>query len=104
MTLPLTAPNQAVIYPLSDDDILLFQQMLPVAGGQQPELRDAAPAATAPLILVVEDNPDMNHYLASLLGRHYRVVTARDGVEGLAKARDLRPDLLISDIMMPLIC
>ncbi len=103
MTLPLTAPNQAVIYPLSDDDILLFQQMLPVAGGQQPELRDAAPAATVPLILVVEDNPDMNHYLASLLGRHYRVVTACDGVEGLAKARDLRPDLMISDIMMPLL-
>lgn len=103
VTLPLTAPNQAVIHPLSDDDALLFQQLLPVASGQQAELRDAAPAATAPLILVVEDNPDMNHYLASLLGRHYRVVTARDGVEGLAKARDLRPDLLISDIMMPLL-
>lgn len=55
----------------------------------------------APLVLVVDDNPDMNEFEAGILGRKYRVLTAADGVEGLAKALENRPDLIVSDIMMP---
>jgi len=58
-------------------------------------------AANAPLVLVVEDNPDMNAFVAEALGRHYRVVTAFDGQEGLHKAFETRPDLIVSDVMMP---
>ena len=63
----------------------------------------AAPngAAGAPLILVVEDNSDMSAYIGKILARHFRVVSAFDGEEGLAKALALHPALIVSDIMMP---
>ncbi|MBF0318722.1 MAG: PAS domain S-box protein [Nitrospirae bacterium] len=57
--------------------------------------------SNAPLILVVEDNPDMNKYIVSLLSGDYHVATAFDGQEGVLKARNLQPDLILSDIMMP---
>lgn len=55
----------------------------------------------APLVLVVEDNPDMNRFLSSSLAADYRVESAFDGREGLDKAFSLRPDLVITDLMMP---
>ncbi|WP_024873180.1 ATP-binding protein [Tolumonas lignilytica] len=53
------------------------------------------------LILVVEDNPDMNAYLVSLLSETYQVASSFNGEEGLQKALSLKPDLIISDLMMP---
>ncbi len=55
----------------------------------------------APLVLVVEDNPEMNAFIAEALQGRYRVATACDGSEGLQKTLRLRPDLIITDIMMP---
>jgi signal transduction histidine kinase len=54
-----------------------------------------------PLVLVVEDNTDMNRFIAAVLGQHYRVATAFDGKEGLDMALAFQPDLIISDVMMP---
>ncbi len=52
-------------------------------------------------LLVVEDNPDMRNFLTFLLQDSYTVHTAENGEEGLRKARELRPDLIVSDVMMP---
>jgi len=57
--------------------------------------------AGRPLVLVVEDNPDMNRFVTQCLGRHYEVVSAFDGRDGLEKAVRFRPMLVVSDIMMP---
>ncbi len=54
-----------------------------------------------PVILVVEDNPELRDYLADHLRISYSVVGAADGVEGLEKAEEIRPDLIVSDVMMP---
>lgn len=54
-----------------------------------------------PLVLVVDDTPDMRRYLVSLLEPDYEVHTAEDGEQGLEMARQLAPDLIISDVMMP---
>jgi ligand-binding sensor domain-containing protein/signal transduction histidine kinase/DNA-binding response OmpR family regulator len=54
-----------------------------------------------PLILIVEDNQDMQSYLAGMLKPKYRVITANNGKIGLEKAMDTLPDLIICDIMMP---
>ncbi len=55
----------------------------------------------APLVLVVEDNQDMRHFIAHALAPTYRTATARDGQEGLEQALALQPDLIITDVMMP---
>ncbi len=54
-----------------------------------------------PLLLVIEDNSDVRKYIVEVLHDHYQTAEAFDGEEGLEKAFDLIPDLIISDIMMP---
>lgn len=54
-----------------------------------------------PTILLVEDNEELLQILASLFSPIYRVLLARDGKEGLEKAREERPDIIVSDVMMP---
>lgn len=54
-----------------------------------------------PLLLVVEDNYFLLVYLQTLLTPHYRVAVARDGVEGLERAKELLPNLILSDQIMP---
>ncbi|MDX1479503.1 MAG: response regulator, partial [Saprospiraceae bacterium] len=52
-------------------------------------------------VLVVEDNPDVIHYLTGCLDGSYRLRIAMDGQEGIEKAIGHVPDLVISDVMMP---
>ena len=53
-------------------------------------------------ILVVEDNRSLARVYARLLQKEgYRVLTAFDGLEGLQKAQERKPDLIILDVMMP---
>ena len=53
-------------------------------------------------ILVVDDDPDILDAITMILeARDYTVVTARDGVEGLATLKEESPDLMILDLMMP---
>ena len=54
-----------------------------------------------PLVLIIDDHADMRAYLARCLGPDYRLATAPDGRAGLARATDLLPDLVLSDLMMP---
>jgi DNA-binding response OmpR family regulator len=53
------------------------------------------------IILVVEDSEDARHYIRETLEPDYRVVEVADGSEGIARALEIIPDLVISDIMMP---
>jgi two-component system alkaline phosphatase synthesis response regulator PhoP len=58
--------------------------------------------ATAAKILLVDDEPDILEILEFNLRKEgFEVVTARNGEEGLALARSFRPDLIVLDIMMP---
>ncbi len=54
-----------------------------------------------PIILVVEDNADVLNYMRLGLKQKYKVLTARDGEEGLNIAQEQVPDIIITDIMMP---
>ncbi len=54
-----------------------------------------------PLILIVEDNSDLRHFLTLVLSPFYKVVEAANGKDGLKKAYEFIPDLIISDIIMP---
>jgi len=53
-------------------------------------------------ILVIDDEPALRVGLAALIKRQgYAVITASDGYDGLKKAKDVVPDLILSDVMMP---
>ncbi len=54
-----------------------------------------------PLVLIVDDNPDMRVYIRQTLHDYYRIVEASDGEEGLKTGREVMPDIIISDVMMP---
>lgn len=54
-----------------------------------------------PMLLVVEDNYDVVHYLLALFARDYDVIVAANGEEGVSKAVEYVPDIILSDIMMP---
>ena len=57
-----------------------------------------------PQILVIDDDPTIRLTLKRLLkSQNYDVIVAKDGEEGLAKAKELRPSLIICDWMMPII-
>ncbi len=55
----------------------------------------------APTVLIVDDNADIRTYLRSILQGQYRLLEAEDGKRGLELAREQVPDLIVSDVMMP---
>lgn len=57
--------------------------------------------ADAPLVLIVDDNADMRTHLYSMLSKDCRVITAIHGRDALNKLAEHLPDLVLSDIMMP---
>ncbi len=56
-----------------------------------------------PLVLIVEDNAELRKYLCDHLNPSYQILEASDGAEGIAKAIEQIPDLIISDVIMPMI-
>jgi len=53
------------------------------------------------IVLILEDNLDVRNYISELLKTEYKVIEASNGEEGILKARDEIPDLIITDVMMP---
>jgi signal transduction histidine kinase len=68
--------------------------------GEAPEA-EAGTGASRARILLADDNADMRDYVRRLLSRRYEVEAVADGEAALAAARERRPDLLLSDVMMP---
>lgn len=59
------------------------------------------PGEKKPVILIVEDEPDIREFIRQSLGDSYQIIEAGDGREGLTSALEEEPDLIISDVMMP---
>lgn len=55
-----------------------------------------------PTILLIEDNIEMKNYLGSELNMHYNIVTANHGKEALEKLEEFGIQLIVSDVMMPI--
>lgn len=54
-----------------------------------------------PILLIVEDNINLQRYLQTDLANEFRIYTANNGAEGLKKALEVVPDIIVSDWMMP---
>jgi signal transduction histidine kinase len=78
----------------------------PASASAAPPADDTLPARAVsaegqPHILVVEDNAEVRRFLAETLAASYQVTVAPDGVQGVSQALTIRPDLIVSDVMMP---
>ena len=76
----------------------VFTIKLPAQSNQNVS---AAPPKENPVVLVVEDNNDLRKFMVDALKSNYTIIEASDGKEGLDIAIESIPDLIISDIMMP---
>jgi signal transduction histidine kinase len=79
-----------------DENIFVPDELLPL-----PSSPVSAVAVRA-RVFVADDNSDMRHYLARLLAEQYEVETFSDGQAALNAARERPPDLIVSDVMMPI--
>lgn len=85
---PLNYNNQNIETNLNSDT-------MPEENDQMSQEQDL------PIILVVEDESDMLQYVYEILSPSFKVVTATNGREGIEKAFETIPDLIVSDVMMP---
>jgi DNA-binding response OmpR family regulator len=75
------------------------KETIGTAGDSNGESRTGEPEKIS--ILVVEDHEDMRRHIRAILEPQYRIIEAADGKEGIEKAKEFMPDLIVSDIMMP---
>jgi signal transduction histidine kinase len=59
------------------------------------------PIAQASKILVVDDNADMRQYIQRMLAQHWSVIVADNGVTALEILKTVKPDVIVTDVMMP---
>jgi len=103
--LPVLAPPDAVVHDTARSldpavERQIKEELRPVER-RRTSASDQDSEGDASLVLVVEDNADMNAFIADTLRPHYRVLSAFNGREGLEKALANPPDLILSDVMMP---
>jgi PAS domain S-box-containing protein len=103
--LPLRAPPGETVRPATTldhpDDATARAMAESLLRRPGPPAPSGAGAGDRPLVLVVEDNPEMNDFLRAALAPDYRTAGAHDGADGLRLADALRPDLVLTDVMMP---
>ena len=80
------------------------QQELEIEGTDTDSRESQEPAAeirNKDIVLVMEDNPDLRRFIRGALEPTYTVIEAENGEQGVAKAREIIPDLILCDVMMP---
>ncbi|GAB3877478.1 substrate-binding domain-containing protein [Hymenobacter segetis] len=106
VTLPLNLPDALLapgkasmpsLGPLVEEALVAA----PMATDEDFEARFATGEGRDALVLIIEDNEEVNAFLAQKLRPHFQIRTATDGAAGLRLAAELIPDLIVSDVMMP---
>jgi PAS domain S-box-containing protein len=106
--IPLRAPQEAyvripdVTFSPKNSDLFsdeVCQEFSPDVNGGAFDPNTSA----RPLVLVVEDNMDMRRFIVETLCGEYRVISAADGAQALALAVAKPPDLVVTDLMMPVL-
>ncbi len=77
----------------------LMERELPPENNNEEDESDRSDDANT--ILIVEDNPDVRFYIKDHLQNQFTIYEAENGLDGIEKANEIMPDLIISDVMMP---
>ena len=96
----VTAPSAARRGPGATHLLHEARRWSPPTGTPTSPPAGAGPRSR-PHILVVDDNADLRDYISHVLGEHYSVEAVTDGLAALASIRARRPNLILSDVMMP---
>ncbi|HLM74235.1 MAG TPA: ATP-binding protein, partial [Polyangiaceae bacterium] len=105
--LPLKAPEGAPVHERAPRNERAPANLLPAeldaipARASSMPLVPTAAGSDRPLVIVAEDNADMRRFTCETLAADYRVETAADGLEALRMIERLRPDVIVTDAMMP---
>jgi signal transduction histidine kinase/ligand-binding sensor domain-containing protein/DNA-binding response OmpR family regulator len=96
------SPDEIAAAPqVEEDPVIPDHDAADLPMAESSEAASHSPDESLPLILIIEDNADVRTYIRDYLVPDYRVDEAGDGNDGIRKAKDVIPDLIISDVMMP---
>ena len=99
LTLPVIAMEHSAL-EVSPETV--SSDIEPVAAGVEVVVPDTGmPASDAPLLLIVDDTPEVSEFIYQILHTKYRCRLADNGKIGMELTMELMPDLIIADVMMP---
>ena len=104
LNLPVGSPEQMSVDVLSEpvaseQETALVEAETAVSASSSSAAETASPEA--PLILIVDDTPEIAGFIYQILHAKYRCRIAENGKIGVEMAMELSPDLIIADVMMP---
>ncbi len=97
---PADTPWDPGLPPQADAFVAEALRWLPGDANNQTDPHTPSPRSR-PRIILADDNADMRAYVQRLLDDSYDVIAVADGTQALAAVETSRPDLVVSDIMMP---
>ena len=106
VSLPLVEELQDQPEAMSQTSTSYINEMVENINIEQPQVAQHenpsdTPQHNNPLVLIIEDNKDMRHFIKNAIKNDYHVITASEGEAGVKLAIERVPDLIISDVMMP---
>lgn len=103
VSLPLGRQHLQEAQILQGEIQYLFREDFFLASGIETEASEVETESISAtqIVLVIEDNEDLQYFLRKKLSHNFQVVQAAEGNEGLKKAFELTPDLILCDIMLP---
>lgn len=106
VTLPIHAPDRVAVGAARRREQGLlsaaaFDAAIGAASGSDEQIVERFEHPEAGTVLVCEDHPQLRAFLAEVLGESFNVVAVANGALGLERIRKAAPDVIVTDIMMP---